>query len=66
MTWEMDLRIMQDDAREAGKKEGMVLGKQEGERKKALEIADALRKKGMSEAEIEELTDVSEKKETLK
>ena len=70
MTWEMDLRIMQDDAREAGKKEGrkegMVLGKQEGERKKALEIAEALRKKGMSEAEIEELTDVSEKKETLK
>ncbi len=66
MTWEMDLRIMQDDAREAGKKEGMVLGKQEGERKKALEIAEALRKKGMSEAEIEELTGVSEKKETLK
>ena len=30
------------------------------------EFAEALRKKGMSEAEIEELTGVSEKKETLK
>ncbi len=58
MTWEMDLRIMQDDAREAGKKEGIALAKKE--------FAEALRKKGMSEAEIEELTGVSEKKETLK
>lgn len=31
-----------------------------------VEFAEALRKKGMSEAEIEELTGVSEKKETLK
>jgi hypothetical protein len=54
----MDLRIMQDDAREAGKKEGIALAKKE--------FAEALRKKGMSEAEIEELTGVSEKKETLK
>ena len=58
VTWEMDLRIMQDDAREAGKKEGIALAKKE--------FAEALRKKGMSEAEIEELTGVSEKKETLK
>ena len=59
MTWEMDLKILQDEAREAGKREG--------ERKKAIEIAEALRKQGrMSEAEISELTGLSEKKETLK
>jgi uncharacterized protein YdaT len=55
----MDLKILQDEAREAGKREG--------ERKKAIEIAEALRKQGrMSEAEISELTGLSEKKETLK
>ena len=37
VTWEMDLRIMQDDAREAGKKEG--------KKEMALEIAEAMRKK---------------------
>ena len=58
MTWEMDLRILKKEAREEGK--------QEGERKKALEIAEALRKKGMSEAEIAEVTGLPEKKETLK
>ena len=57
MTWEMDLRIMQDDAREAGKKEG--------KKEMALEIAEAMRKKGMSEDEIAELTGLPEKKETL-
>ena len=63
MTWEMDLKILQDEAREAGKREGL----QEGERKKAIEIAEALRKQGrMSEAEISELTGLPEKKETLK
>jgi len=62
----MDLRIMERRALEKGKKEGIVIGKQEGERNKALEIAEALRKKGMSEAEIAEVTGLSEKKETLK
>ncbi len=58
VTWEMDLRIIKKRAHEAGQKEG--------ERKKAFEIAEALRKKGMSEAEIAELTGMPEKKETLK
>ena len=58
MTWEMDLRIMQKRAREKGKKEGIDLGKRE--------VAEALRKKGMSEAEIAEVTGLPEKKETLK
>ena len=54
VTWEMDLRIMQERAHEKGKKEGL------------LEVAEALRKKGMSEAEIAEVTGLPEKKETLK
>ena len=54
VTWEMDLRIMEKRAHEKGKKE------------KALEIAEALRKKGMSEDEIAEVTGLPEKKETLK
>jgi hypothetical protein len=54
VTWEMDLRVLKKEAREEGKKE------------KALEIAEALRKKGMSEAEIAEVTGLPEKKETLK
>ena len=58
VTWEMDLKILQDDAREAGKREGIDLGKRD--------VAAALRKKGMSEAEIAEVTGLPEKKETLK
>ena len=54
MTWEMDLRIMEKRAHEKGK--------QEGKKEMALEIADALRKKGMSDDEIAELTGVPEKK----
>ena len=54
VTWEMDLRNMQKRAHENGKKEG----------KQA--VAEALRKKGMSEAEIAEVTGLPEKKETLK
>ena len=54
VTWEMDLRIMEKRAHEKGKKE------------KALEIAEALRKKGMPEDEIAEVTGLPEKKETLK
>ncbi|SDC07292.1 hypothetical protein SAMN04487864_102135 [Succiniclasticum ruminis] len=54
MTWEMDLRIMKKRAHEKGKKE------------MALEVAEALRKKGMSEAEIAEVTGLPEKKETMK
>ena len=54
VTWEMDLRIMEKRAHEKGKKE------------KALEIAEALRKKGMSEDEIAEVTGLPEKKEALK
>ena len=58
VTWEMDLRIMEKRAHEKGKKEGIDLGKRE--------VAEALRKKGMSEAEIAEVTGLPEKKETLK
>ena len=58
VTWEMDLRIMQERAHEKGKREG--------KNEKALEIAEAMRKKGMSEDEIAELTGLPEKKETLK
>ena len=58
VTWEMDLRIMEKRAHEKGK--------QEGKKEMALEIADALRKKGMSDDEIAELTGVPEKKETMK
>ena len=58
VTWEMDLRIMQERAHEKGKREG--------KNEKALEIAEAMRKKGMSEDEIAELTGLSEKKETMK
>ena len=54
VTWEMDLRIMKKRAHEKGKKE------------MALEVAEALRKKGMSEAEIAEVTGLPEKKETMK
>ena len=54
VTWEMDLRIMEKRAHEKGKKE------------KALEIAEALRKKGMPEDEIAEVTGLPEKKEALK
>ena len=50
MTWEMDLRIMEKRAHEKGKKE------------MALEVAEALRKKGMSEAEIAEVTGLPEKR----
>ena len=45
-------------AHEKGKQEGIDIGKQE--------VAEALRKKGMSEAEIAEVTGLPEKKETLK
>jgi transcription initiation factor IIE alpha subunit len=54
----MDLRIIKKRAHEKGK--------QEGKKEMALEIADALRKKGMSDDEIAELTGVPEKKETMK
>ena len=58
VTWEMDLRIIKKRAHEKGKQEGI----QEGEKNKAMEIAEALRKKGMSEDEIAELTGMPEKR----
>ena len=70
VTWEMDLRIIKKRAHEKGKQEGIqegkALGKQEGITLGKQEIAEALRKKGMSEAEIAEVTGLPEKKETLK
>lgn len=66
MTWEMDQKIMEKRFFQQGEKSGKQKGEKIGERKKALEIAEALRKKGMSEAEIAEVTGLPEKKETLK
>ena len=57
MTWEMDLRIMEKRAHEKGKQEGL---------QEVAEALEALRKKGMSEAEIAEVTGLPEKKETMK
>ena len=49
MTWEMDLKIIQEDA----EKKGRLAGKKE----KALEIAKSLKEKGtMSDSEIAEVT----------
>ena len=62
VTWEMDLRIIKKRAHEKGKQEGIREGKALGKQ----EIAEALRKKGMSESEIAEVTGLPEKKETLK
>ena len=58
VTWEMDLRIIKKRAHEKGKQEGIQEGKALGKQ----EIAEALRKKGMSEAEIAEVTGLPEKK----
>ena len=62
VTWEMDLQIIKKRAHEKGKQEGIREGKALGKQ----EIAEALRKKGMSESEIAEVTGLPEKKETLK
>ena len=66
MTWEMDKKIMEKRFFKQGEESGVQKGKKIGEREKASEIAEALRKKGMSEAEIAEVTGLPEKKETLK
>ena len=39
MTWEMDLKIIQEDAEKKGEKKGRLAGKKE----KALEIAKSLK-----------------------
>ena len=65
MTWEMDQKIMEKRFFKQGEESGVQKGKKIGEREKASEIAEALRKKGMSEAEIAEVTGLPEKKETL-
>ena len=70
MTWEMDQKIMQkryyQQGEKSGEQKGKKIGEKIGEKNKALEIAEALRKKGMSESEIAEVTGLPEKKETLK
>ena len=53
VTWEMDLKIIQEDAEKKGEKKGRLAGKKE----KALEIAKALKKQGkLSDSEIAEVT----------
>ena len=62
VTWKMDLRIIKKRAHEKGKLEGIQEGKREGIALGKQEIAEALRKKGMSEAEIAEVTGLPEKR----
>ena len=53
MTWEMDLKIIQEDAEKKGEKKGRLAGKKE----KALEIAKSLKEKGkLSDSESAEVT----------
>ena len=53
VTWEMDLKIIQEDAEKKGEKKGRLAGKKE----KALEIAKSLKEKGkLSDSEIAAVT----------
>ena len=61
MTWEMDLKIIQEDAEKKGEKRGMEQGVKKGrlagKKEKALEIAKSLKEKGkLSDSEIAEVT----------
>ncbi len=53
VTWEMDLKIIQEDAEKKGEKRGM----ERGAKKKALAIAKSLKEKGkLSDSGIAEVT----------
>ena len=56
VTWEMDLAIIREDAEKKGREDGIALGKKEGEKKKALAIAKALKDDGMPNEKIAKVT----------
>ncbi|SDC16551.1 hypothetical protein SAMN04487864_10361 [Succiniclasticum ruminis] len=57
MTWEMDLKIIQEDAEKKGEKRGEKKGRLAGKKEKAIEIAKSLKEKGkLSDYEIAEVT----------
>ena len=56
VTWEMDLKIMCEDAEKKGVQAGIALGKKEGEKEKALAIAKALKDDGMPNEKIAKVT----------
>ena len=59
VTWEMDLKIIREDAEKKGIEAGIALGKKEGEKRKALSIAKYLKDMGtMSDDDIAKATDL--------
>ena len=55
MTWEMDLKIIQEDAEKKGEKKGI----EKGAKEKALAIAKSLKEMGtMSDEDIAKATDL--------
>ena len=57
VTWEMDLKIIQEDAEKKGEKRGMEQGVKKGEKKGRIDTAKALKKQGkLSDSEIAEVT----------
>ena len=57
VTWEMDLKIIQEDAEKKGEKRGEKKGRLAGKKEKAIEIAKSLKEKGkLSDSEIAEVT----------
>ena len=55
MTWEMDLKIIQEDAEKKGEKKGI----EKGAKEKALAIAKTLKKMGtMSDNDIAKVTEL--------
>ena len=60
VTWEMDLKIIQEDAEKKGEKKGIEKGIEKGAKEKALAIAKTLKKMGtMSDNEIAKVTEVT-------
>ena len=59
VTWEMDLKIIQEDAEKKGEKKGIEKGIEKGAKEKALAIAKTLKKMGtMSDNDIAKATDL--------
>ena len=57
VTWEMDLKIIQEDEEKKGEKRGMEQGVKKGEKKGRIDTAKALKKQGkLSDSEIAEVT----------
>jgi len=59
VTWEMDLKIIQEDAEKKGEKKGIEKGIEKGAKEKALAIAKTLKKMGtMSDNDIAKVTEL--------